>query len=176
MQDLENDTGMQHVGVWRDSYAVIPTACTYQWICWIHLAMKLICQGPTIWTEDHPCTRDDLYFVLPNMNWKFPGTDWDYNGIAIKLSVCVLMRWWDGLPDQAWYISGGFPCWKYLRYILCPEETKYHEWNAAVTKSIMLLLLPSDLHSSSPGDRPFVAGKNYPDVVDAPLAHDIEAT
>jgi hypothetical protein len=50
-------------------------------------------QGFTIWTEEHPGTTQDWYFVLPNMRGKFPGTNREYNGIAIKLTHGVLIGW-----------------------------------------------------------------------------------
>ena len=50
-------------------------------------------QGFTIWTEDHPGTTGGWYFVLPNMKGKVPGTDREYNGIAIKLLDGVLIGW-----------------------------------------------------------------------------------
>jgi hypothetical protein len=95
MQDFENDSGMQHVGGMDGG------------ICRVTLSMDLsinlansthfdvndASQGFTIWTEDHPGTTSGWYFVLPNMKGKFPATDREYNGIAIKLSDGVLIGW-----------------------------------------------------------------------------------
>lgn len=95
IQDFENDSGMQHVGGMDGG------------ICRVTLSMDLsinlansthydvndASQGFTIWTEDCPGTTGGWYFVLPNMKGKFPGTDREYNGIAIKLSDGVLIGW-----------------------------------------------------------------------------------
>ena len=58
-----------------------------------HFDVNDASQGFSIWTEDHPGSTDDWYFVLPNMKGKFPGTEREYNGIAIKLSDGVLIGW-----------------------------------------------------------------------------------
>ena len=96
MQDFENESRMQHVGGMDGG------------ICRVTLSMDLsinlansshydvndASQGFTIWTEDHPGTTGGWYFVLPpNMKGKFPGTDREYNGIAIKLSDGVIIGW-----------------------------------------------------------------------------------
>ena len=52
-------------------------------------------QGLTVWTEEYPGTTEVWYFILPNTRGKFPGTDREYNGIAIKLSHGVLIGWDD---------------------------------------------------------------------------------
>jgi hypothetical protein len=95
MQDFENDSGMRHVpgmdgGKCRVTHSMdlsINLANSS------HYDVNDASQGFTIWTEDHPCTTEDWYFVLPNMKGKFPGTDREYNGIAIKLSDGVLIGW-----------------------------------------------------------------------------------
>ena len=95
MQDFENDSEMKHVrgmdgGMCRVTHSMdlsINLANSS------HYDVNDASQGFTIWTEDHPGTTDDWYFVLPNMKGKFPGSDQDYNGIAIKLSDGVLIGW-----------------------------------------------------------------------------------
>ncbi len=108
MQDFENDSGMQHVGGIDGG------------ICRVTLSMDLsinlansthydvhdASQGFTIWTEDHPGTTGGWYFVLPNMKGKFPGTDREYNGIAIKLLDGVLIGWDDRLIRQGTSMVG----------------------------------------------------------------------
>jgi hypothetical protein len=100
MQDFENESGMQHAPGMEGGQ------------CRVTLSMGLsvnlenstqydvndASQGFCICTEDHPPgSTDDWYFVLPNMKGKFPGTEREYNGIAIKLSDGVLIGWDDGL-------------------------------------------------------------------------------
>jgi hypothetical protein len=95
MQDLENDSEMKHVGGMDGGMCRV----THSMDLSINLANSThydvndASQGFTIWTEDHPGTTEDWYFVLPNMKGKFPGSDRDYNGIAIKLSDGVLIGW-----------------------------------------------------------------------------------
>ena len=50
-------------------------------------------QGFTIWTEDFPGSTKNWYFVLPNVFGKESQTGTTYNGVAIKLSHGVLIRW-----------------------------------------------------------------------------------
>ncbi len=95
MQDFENDSEMKHVrgmdgGMCRVTHSMdlsINLANSS------HYDVNDASQGFTIWTEDNPGTTEDWYFVLPNMKGKFPGTDRDYKGIAIKLSDGVLIGW-----------------------------------------------------------------------------------
>jgi hypothetical protein len=95
MQDFENDSGMQHFPGMSGGRCRVTLSMDMS----INLAnsshydVNDASQGFTIWTEDHPSSTQDWYFVLPNMKGKFPGTDRDYNGIAIKLSDGVLIGW-----------------------------------------------------------------------------------
>ena len=95
IQDFENDSGLEHVlgmdgGICRVAHSMdvsINLANSS------HYDSNDASQGLTIWTEEYPGTTKDWYFVLPNMRGKFPGTDREYNGIAIKLSHGVLIGW-----------------------------------------------------------------------------------
>ena len=97
MQDFENDSGMHHVpgmdgdgGLCRVTHTMdlsINLANSS------HVDVNDATQGFTIWTEDHPGTTEEWYFVLPNLTGKYPGTDRNYNGIAIKLTDGVLIGW-----------------------------------------------------------------------------------
>jgi hypothetical protein len=95
IQDLENDSGMRPVpgmdgGVCRVTHSMdlsINLANS------THYDSNDGSHGLSIWTEEYPGTTEDWYFILPNMRGKFPGTDREYNGIAIKLSHGVLIGW-----------------------------------------------------------------------------------
>ena len=95
IQDLENDSGMKPVpgmdgGVCRVTHSMdlsINLANSS------HYDSNDGSHGLSIWTEEYPGTTEDWYFILPNMRGKFPGTDREYNGIAIKLSHGVLIGW-----------------------------------------------------------------------------------
>ena len=95
MQDFENDSGMQHApGMEGDQCRVtLSMDLSVNLANSTHFDVNDASQGFSIWTEDHPGSTDDWYFVLPNMKGKFPGTEREYNGIAIKLSDGVLIGW-----------------------------------------------------------------------------------
>ena len=94
--DSENDSGLEHVpgmdgGICRVAHSMdlsINNLANSS-----HYNSNDASQGLTIWTEDNPyTTKDHWYFVLPNMRGQFPGTEREYNGIAIKLSHGRLIR------------------------------------------------------------------------------------
>jgi hypothetical protein len=95
IQDLENDSGMRPFpgmdgGVCRVTHSMdlsINLANS------THYDSNDGSHGLSIWTEEYPGTTEDWYFILPNMRGKFPGTDREYNGIAIRLSHGVLIGW-----------------------------------------------------------------------------------
>jgi hypothetical protein len=95
MQDFENDSGMQHPPGMEGGQCRVTLSMDLS----INLAnsshydVNDATQGFTIWTEDYPGSTKHWYFVLPTMKGKFPGTDREYNGIAIKLSDGVLIGW-----------------------------------------------------------------------------------
>ena len=95
MQDFENDSGMQHPPGMEGGRCRVTLSMDLS----INLAnsshydVNDASQGFTIWTEDYPGSTKDWYFVLPNMKGKYPGTDREYTGIAIKLSHGVLIGW-----------------------------------------------------------------------------------
>jgi hypothetical protein len=95
MQDFESDSGITHAkgmgdgGICRVTHSM---DLSVNLANSSHYDVNDASQGFTIWTEDH-CGTKHWYFVLPNMRGKFPGTDREYNGIAIKLSHGVLIGW-----------------------------------------------------------------------------------
>jgi hypothetical protein len=50
-------------------------------------------QGFSIWTEHYPGGNKTWYFVLPKLHGKFPDSEKEYQGVAIKLSHGVLISW-----------------------------------------------------------------------------------
>jgi hypothetical protein len=95
MQDFENDSGMQHARGMEGGRCRITLSMdlSINLANSSHFDVNDASQGFTIWTEDYPGSTEEWYFVLPNMKGKFPGTDREYAGIAIKLSDGVLIGW-----------------------------------------------------------------------------------
>ena len=58
-----------------------------------HFDVNDASQGFSVWTEDYPGGNKTWYFVLPNLRGKFPDSDREYQGVAIKLSHGVLISW-----------------------------------------------------------------------------------
>ena len=95
IQDFENDSGMRHVpgmdgGCLRVSHSM---GLSINLANSSHFDVNDASQGFTVWTEEFPGSTKNWYFVLPNMRGKYPGTDREYNGIAIKLSHGVFIGW-----------------------------------------------------------------------------------
>ena len=95
MQDFENDAGMQHAPGMEggECRVTLSMDLSINLANSTHYDINDASQGFSIWTEDYPGSTGQWYFVLPNMKGKFPGTDREYNGIAIKLSDGVLIGW-----------------------------------------------------------------------------------
>jgi hypothetical protein len=91
-------------------------------------------QGLTIWTEDNPGTTEDWFFVLPNMRGIFPGTNQDYNGIAIKLSHGVLIGWDGRLIRHGTSMVGSRIRNNYGTF--CCKNTGHRVWDVPVTKGL----------------------------------------
>ena len=96
-RDLENDASMKVLkGMDGDGYLC---SVTHSMDLSVNLSnsshydVNDASQGFSIWTEEHPGTTDDWYFVLPNMHGTFPNSDKEYYGIAIKLTHGVLISW-----------------------------------------------------------------------------------
>jgi hypothetical protein len=72
MQDFENDSGMQHApGMEGDRCRVtLSMDLSVNLANSTHFDVNDASQGFSIWTEDHPGSTDDWYFVLPNMKGK----------------------------------------------------------------------------------------------------------
>ena len=95
MQDFENDAGVQHAPGMEggECRVTLSMDLSINLANSTHYDINDASQGFSIWTEDYPGSTGQWYFVLPNMKGKFPGTDREYNGIAIKLSDGVLIGW-----------------------------------------------------------------------------------
>jgi hypothetical protein len=96
MQDFENDSEMKHVrgmdgGMCRVMHSMdlsINLANSS------HYDVNNASQGFTIWTEDHPSTTEDWYFVLPNMK----GNSQERIRITRELpSNCLMVPLLDGM-------------------------------------------------------------------------------
>jgi hypothetical protein len=98
IQDFKNDSGITHAkgmgggGICRVTHSM---DLSVNLANSTHYDVNDASQGLSIWTVDHHGTKH-WYFVLPNMRSKFPGTDREYNGIAIKLSAHGVLIGWDG--------------------------------------------------------------------------------
>ena len=139
IQDFENDSGMQHVLGMDGGVCCVAHSMDLS----INLANSShndnsndASQGLTIWTEDNPGTTEDWFFVLPNMRGIFPGTNQDYNGIAIKLSHGVLIGWDGRLIRHGTAIHGRFSHQKHVWNIFCCKNTGHRVWDVPVTKGL----------------------------------------
>jgi hypothetical protein len=94
-QDLENDASMTALkGMEGDGnlcYVTHSMDLSVNLSNSSHYDVNDASQGFSIWTEERPGTTKSWYFVLPNMNGKFPDSEREYYGIAIKLTHGVLI-------------------------------------------------------------------------------------